>query len=69
MSKLLALLAASLLMLGAAAAAVQIYEGGWSDGTKLEWTCPTGTSGKFPFRFTQIDGKNYQGVVSCGESV
>ena len=51
------------------AANLPIFEGGWNDGTKMEWACPDGTQGTTHFRITLTDGHQYSGSLSCGKSV
>ena len=67
--KLLATLAAMLLVTTVIAADIQIFVGSWTDGAKIEWICPKGTNGVVKFRFTQIDGQQYIGELDCGEGV
>ncbi len=47
----------------------EIFEGYWSDGTKIEWVCPKGTQGTIPFRVTGTDGSQHIGKLNCGEPV
>jgi len=51
------------------AVAVEVFEGGWQDGVKIEWACPSNTKGAIPFQITMTDGQIYRGVVSCGHPV
>jgi hypothetical protein len=67
--KLIASLAALLLVTTVIAADLQIFVGKWADGAKIEWACPKGTNGTVKFRFTQIDGSQYIGELDCGEGV
>ena len=67
--KLLALLAATLLVTTVIAADLPIFVGTWTDGAKIEWACPKGTNGVTHFRFTQVDGTQYTGSLDCGEGV
>jgi hypothetical protein len=68
-TKLFVIIAALTLPVAAAYGAVQIFEGGWPDGNKIEWVCPAKTSGQIPFRITTPIGTVYRGVLVCGESV
>ena len=69
MFKKLTILFGALLLSLAAYAAVTIFEGEWSDGTKVEWACPKGAAGVVPFQFTTIEGKEYRGVLRCGVAI
>jgi hypothetical protein len=68
MRKLLVIIAALTLPVAAAYGTAAIYEGSWPDGQKIEWVCPTKTSGSIPFRITTPLGGIYRGVLNCGES-
>jgi len=54
---------------GLQAAAPKIFEGAWEDGTKIEWQCAPGTSGKVGIRVTTVDESQYTAVLSCGNEV
>jgi hypothetical protein len=61
---------ASLLVVAAQGFATSsVFEGGWNDGTKMEWSCPGDAQGKIPFRITLPSGQKYQGILNCGVSV
>jgi len=51
------------------AVSVEVFEGGWQDGVKIEWACPSNTKGAIPFQITMTDGQIYRGIVSCGHPI
>lgn len=65
------LLAATLVALPAAAntAAQNIRTGEWIDGAKIAWQCSDKTQGTIQFYFVTPEGKPYQGLMVCGETI
>lgn len=41
----------------------------WPDGTKFAWQCQKGATGNVKFVVLMNDGKLYEGVVSCGQTL
>lgn len=47
----------------------EVFEGGWENGTVIQWVCPKGTNGVVPFLIVLPDGVKLTGMLKCGVSI
>lgn len=52
-----------------AAAPQPVQTGQWEDGSAIAWQCSNKNSVQLRFIFKTPDGTQYQGVLSCGETI